>query len=408
MRTTLSLIVVLSSTAVADDWPGFLGPDRNGISRETGLNFDWRSTRPKTVWSVPLGAGFSSLSVVGDRIFTGVKRGERDHIVCVNAKTGETVWTRDAAPSFLDTQGHGGGPRATPTFHAGRIYCLMGGGELVCLKADDGTPVWTNNVFDATGAPRRLDETYYWGMSASPLVFGDVVICQPGGPKGGSVAAFNLSDGKLAWSVGDDPPGYGSPVPFTVAGKPAVLAGTGQGAMAIDPGGKLLWRYAFGNKYNCNCATPVLLEGGRVFLSSAYGTGAVMLQTDGPATPKPVWENKQIQNQFATSVVLDDKIYGCHGDLGATMLRCVDAKTGTVLWTAREPGKCSLIAAEGHLICLSENGVLRSIAANPKAYTVRGELTGLLTRRCWAPPALAGKRLYVRDEKVLLCLDLAR
>src|SRR5262249_59373184 len=134
--------------------------------------------------------------------------------------------------------------------------------------------------------------------------------------------------------------GYASPIAVTIHGKRQVVCYSGQAVMGIEPaGGKLLWRFQWGNRFNCNCATPLVVDN-LVFVSSAYGAGAAAVQIDKDgagfkATKK--WTAKQFQNQFATSVILDGYLYGCHGDLGATMLRCFDLKTGQEQWTSRDP-----------------------------------------------------------------------
>jgi outer membrane protein assembly factor BamB len=390
------------------DWPQFLGPHRNGLSPATGLNVDWKRRTPMTIWRVPLGRGFSSLAVVGDNIYTMANRGRRDFVCCYDAASGSEKWNVDVAPRYLDVQGQGPGPRATPTFEEGRIYCLLPAGDLLCLNADDGSEVWNVNVFNSTGAENH-EGGLYWGLSGSPLIEENLVIIQPGGNNGNSVAAFDKQTGKLVWCSGDDPPGYGAPISVTAAGRRQVICFTGGGVLAMEPSdGEVLWRFPWNNGFFCNCATPLWTDEG-LFISTAYGTGSVLLQIverNGKTATQNRWKGKQLQNQFTTSVVVDGHLYGCHGDIAACMLRCVDLATGKQRWTERAPAKCQLLAAQGHLICLSENGTLRLLEANPKKYMVKGELVSLLGARCWTPPALAGKRLYLRDEQDLVCLDL--
>src|SRR5438105_3726888 len=232
-------------------WPQFLGPRRDGMSRETGLNMDWKKTSPKVLWKVPLGAGFSSMSIVDGRIYTMCQRGSKDIVVCLRASDGKELWTDEVAPTYLDKQKQGPGPRSTPTYHGGKLYCLMPMGELVCLSAD-GKRLWTAHQFKDTGArnPGAVPEFYYWGASLSPLVEGDFVVVQPGGDKKNSVAAYHKDTGKLAWTVGDDPPGYGSPIAVTIDGQRQLIVPTGISVLGIDPAkGTLLWRYAFGNQF---------------------------------------------------------------------------------------------------------------------------------------------------------------
>jgi outer membrane protein assembly factor BamB len=404
------LVVLLGAAAAAagEGWPQFLGPRRDGICCEPGLNADWSARPPAVRWRVALGGGFSSLSFAGQRLFTMHQRGKRDFVVCLDADNGRELWAFDAADSYLDKQRHGWGPRATPTWQAGKLYCLLPRGELYCLSADDGAMLWKVHVLQATAAPDRSDETYYWGMAGSPLVEGDLVVVQPGGEKNNSVAAFHKDTGKLLWTAGSDPPGYGSPIAITAHGRRIIVCTTGQSILGLDAAGRTLWRYPFGNKYNCNCATPLWVDD-VLFVSAAYGTGcaALTLHFDGQNwTVREKWRNKNLQNQFATSAIVAGHVYGCHGDLGAVMLRCLDFHTGEEKWSDRRPGKCSLLAYGDRLVCTSESGTLRLLEANPREYVVKGEITGLLTRRTWPPPAIHQGLLYVRDEKNLFCFDL--
>src|SRR5262249_32285335 len=151
---------------------------------------------------------FSSLSIVDDRIYTMCQRGTRDIVVCLSTSDGKEVWTADIAKTYLDKQKNGPGPRSTPTYHDGKLYCLLPMGELICLSAETGKPLWTANQFKDTGSPNpgAVPEFYYWGASLSPLVEGDLVIVQPGGGKNNSVAAYHKDSGKLVWTVGNDSP----------------------------------------------------------------------------------------------------------------------------------------------------------------------------------------------------------
>ena len=397
----------------ADDpasWAQFLGPRRDGVSRETGLNTDWNAKKPAVVWKAALGRGFSSVAVVGSRVWTMQQRGQRDGVVCLDGQTGKEVWFHDGAASYTDKQKQGPGPRSTPTVHQGKVFCLLPGGELQCLKAADGKLVWKVDIFQAAKTSPRSD-VYYWGMSGSPLVEGDHVIVQPGGTKDNSLAAFHKDTGKLVWGAGSDPAGYSSPIALTAAGKRQIVSFTGQGALGVDPAkGEVLWRYALGNKFDCNCATPLFADN-LLFLSSAYKTGcaAVEIAAEGQKViAKEKWRNGNLLNQFPTSVIVAGHVYGCHGDLGACFAKCIELATGQVKWDDRRPGKCSLLAYDGHIVLVSEQGAIRLIEANPKSYVQKGQIDDLLTYKSWAQPALLEKRLYLRDDKQLVCLDLAK
>ena len=390
-------------------WPQFLGPRRDGISHETGLNVDWEKRPPKVLWDVPIGGGFSSASIVGNRLFTMAQQDGRDIVFCLDARSGEELWRFDTKLAYRDREQQGDGPRATPTWHDGRIYCLMPGSDLYCIEADSGHFVWKTNLYETFDTGDHQEKKYYWGMSGSPLVEGGLVVVQPGGNQGNSLIALDKDTGEPVWSTGDDPPGYGSPIAVTITGRRQIIGTTGSSFLGVNPrDGKILWRFEFGFG-NCNCATPLWIND-RLFVCSAYGVGAALLEIveeDSRWDVRPVWQTKKLQNHFATSMIVDGHIYGCHGDLGATMLRCIDLADGKLKWVEREPGRCCLLAAEGHLICLSETGVLRLLEANPDRYVEKGLIEGLLTRKSWTPPVLVNRRLYVRDQKHLICLDLA-
>jgi outer membrane protein assembly factor BamB len=394
------------------EWGQLLGPQRNGISTETGLRLDWTKHGPKTVWKVPLGSAFSSLAIAGDRLVTMAKRGDRDTIVCLRTDDGKELWAVDAAPTYLDKQRQGAGPRSTPTIAGEFVYCLLPRGDLLCVALKDGKPKWKTNIFEVSGAKERVGETFYWGVSLSPLVEGDLVITQPGGDKNNSVLALNKSDGKKAWSIGSDPAGYGSPIVITVQKRRMIVCPTGKSLLGLDPvKGDLLWRYAFGNRFDATCATPVWAND-LLFVSAAYNTGcaAVEIVAEGDKfTAREKWKNKNLQTLMATSIFHDGYIYGCHGDLGVILMKCVDLQTGDVKWEQRQKdGRFGLIAAEGQLLCLSEQGSVFVVEANPKSFVETGRLDKVLTYKAWAMPALAKKRLYVRDESHLLCLDLSK
>ncbi len=394
--------------AQASDWPQFLGPRRDGSSPETGLKLDWRDKPPAQLWKVEIGGGYSSPIIVGNRIYTMVNRGQRDWAICLDATSGKELWAYDAAPVYLDQQRQGPGPRATPTYDDGVVYCLFPAGEMVALTADNGKPKWKINIVQASGAKDYTQETFFWGLSGSPLVEGNNVIVQPGGNHDNSLVAFDKHSGKKAWGVGNDPPGYGSAIVIEAAGKRQIVACSGQSYFGVSPDGQPLWRFVWGNKYDCNCATPIWTERG-LFVSSAYGAGDSLLDVQaksGQWQVDSVWANKDLQNQFATSMIVDGHVYGCHGDLRTVTFRCVELATGKVKWAERGPGKCNLISNAGHLICLNERGTLSVIKADPAGYQPRGEMTGLLNYKCWTPPALAAGKLYARDEKHLICLDL--
>jgi outer membrane protein assembly factor BamB len=396
-------------------WPYFLGPNRNGIALDKGLNTDWKKTPPQVVWKVPLGDGFSSFSIVGDRAYTMCQRKDRILVVCLDKTNGKELWTTEVAEGYRDTQKQGAGPRSTPAYHDGKLYCLLPMGELICLAAEDGKPIWSANQFKDTGAINFAGEYFYWGVSLSPLVEGNLVIVQPGATKEkskkkNSVAAYHKDTGKLVWTTGDDPMGYSSAIALTIAGHRQLVVPTGQSVLGIEPAtGAILWRYAIGNKSNVNAASPVWSEG-LLCVTSAYGAGCAALEItrEGQSwAVKEKWQDKKgLQALFATPMVVDGYIYGCHGDLSAFMLKCVDLHTGEIKWEERVPNRQWLVAIDGHLLCWSESGSLKLMQMQPRELVVLAELPKLLAPRAWAAPAVADGMLYLRDQRNAMCLDL--
>lgn len=410
---TLSLVphfLLLTAPAWADPWPGFLGPNRDGTVAEKGLSLDWAKAKPKVLWTVPIGSAFSGCAVADGKVFTMTNRGARDVVVCLDAATGRQLWAHDAAARYIDQQGQGPGPRATPTIHDGRVYCALPMGELICLSAADGKPVWTINSLQEVGSANRNSETYYWGLSASPLIEGKLCIVAPGG-NGGAVAAFDIDSGKLVWKCGDGPNAYGSPIAITAAGRRQIVVPTGNAVLGVDPvKGEVLWRYVFGNKFDCTCATPLWAEN-TLFVSAAYRTGAAALEIveqGGRVAVREKWKNLEMQNHFTNSVVIGGKLYGSHGDLGAMMMRCVDLATGKMLWTDRAGGRCWFLVVEGKMLCLNDRGPLRVVNANAARYEQVAEFNTGLTYKAWPAPAISDGRLYVRDQKNLVCVELRR
>lgn len=404
------LLFVGRSSIWADDWPQFLGPHSNGVSSEKGLHWDWKQRPPQQLWKVPLGSGLGGVAVVGDRIYALAQRGDQDGVVCLAAKDGQELWHLDIAPTYVDRQKQGRGPRATPTVHQGKLYCQFANGELACVS-DQGKKLWETDILKETGAPNLSKEIYYWGVSFSPLLEGDLVIVQPGGPKQGSVAAFHKDTGKLVWAAGDDPLGYASPIAVTIADQRQVICPTGSSILGLEPKtGQVLWRFPFGNQFKATGANPVW-TGKALLVSAAYGAGAANLEIVPQGqkwSVQPKWVKKNFQNLMATSIIHDGAVYGCHGDLSAHFLRCLDLETGAVRWEERLNSRHQLLSVDGKLLDWDERGHLNLLDINPKAYTLKAELPKLLTYKCWAVPALADGRLYLRDERQLLCLDLRR
>jgi outer membrane protein assembly factor BamB len=389
-------------------WPQWLGPTRDGISPETGLLPNWHKQLPIIMWKRPIGRGYSSPSINEGRLYLmdSDATSKKERVLCRDADSGKEIWVYAYDVSY---KGQGGypGPRATPAIFAGRVYAVGYNGQLLCLdanaKSGESRLLWKHDLLEEFHA-----NLPGWGVACSPLIESNLVIVQPGGPDA-SIVALDRMTGSLIWKALSDPSGYSSPVATTACGIRQVICFTGKGATGVRASdGTQLWYYSWPTQYDANIATPVV-AGDYVFLSSDYGSGCALLHLAGrwsgvQAEPVYVKRNKLMRNHHMTCVFRDGYLYGC--DSGRGELKCIDLRTGQEKW-ASQIGKHSLIYADGHLIALTESGDLVLVEATPGAFLEKGRMKSLLQGpECWALPALAGGRLFVRDHSQLVCLDL--
>ena len=269
------------------DWPQWRGPNRDGISTETGLLNKWLSGGPPLVWKAKgLGEGYSGFAVVGDRLYTQGQQGNQEFVLAIDTNTGKQVWKTLSGRDFHELRGHG--PRGTPTVDGTRLYAMAADGTLLCLDTATGQRVWGMNVLEKFGS-----HVPGWGISESPLVDGDRVIVTPGAP-GASVVALEKTKGDLLWKSQSDPVGYSSPMAYDSGGSRQVVVFTAKGALGLAmKSGELQWRYDKVANNIANIATPIVYDG-HIFLSSDYGTGCALLKLTPGASE--VYFNRDMRN----------------------------------------------------------------------------------------------------------------
>jgi len=388
------------SLAVANPaWPSWRGPLRDGVARETGLLLDWPSQGPPVVWKAPAGTGYSSMAVANGRLVTMLRRGDEEQIVCLDARTGEPRWVYGYPIQY--SNGYGGGPRSTPAIDGDRVYAVGATGIFSCIDAQTGKKIWNHDLLGEFNAPNLQ-----WGVSFSPLVDGNLVYAIPGGPSGNSLAAFDKGDGHLVWHRGDDPAGYGSPILSSAAGTRQLLCFTGTALVSANPQtGQILWRFPWKTDHLANIATP-LVRGDYVFISSGYGKGCALLKiaaAGGKLEAQPVYQTNEFRDHHSGSVYWNEHIYG----FDEHRLTCLDFRDGTVRWQKSGLGQGTLLAADGHLVVLGENGKLVVVEANPEKYREKASFK-FSSQRCWSVPVIADGKLYVRDEEKIVCYDLRK
>jgi outer membrane protein assembly factor BamB len=408
MRRQLTLaalcaIAVVSLSAQAPspgDWPQWRGPNRDGLSSETGLAQEWPAKGPSVVWKITgLGAGYGTVAVSGARIFVQGLRGRETMVHSLNRQDGTYAWSKSLGRGGDNDRGPG--PRGTPTIDGDRLYVLTESGDLWCLK-QDGTEVWHRNIlkdFSGSNIP--------WLISESPLVDGDRVVVTPGGRNAGVVALDKMT-GKTIWTSKElnDDAGYASVVVVDVEGIRAYTTITAEAAVGVRASdGKLMWRYPAPANRTANIATPVV-QGSRVFYTSDYGTGAGLVTLraqNGELTSTQSYFTNDMQNHHGGVVLIDGTIYG----FSNSILTAIDFATGKTLWRDRSVGKGSVTYADHRLYLLSENNVVGLAEVSPQGYREKGRFeiadTGLPS---WTHPVVSGGRLYLRNQNYLAAYDI--
>ncbi|MGE3806282.1 MAG: PQQ-binding-like beta-propeller repeat protein [Gemmataceae bacterium] len=392
------------SVSVADDWPQILGPARNGISGESGLITTWPKDGAKILWNKDVGAGYSGPVVVGDQLILFQRVGADEVIESLDPATGKRKWKTAYACDYQDMYGKGDGPRSTPVVAGERIYTLGAGGDLTALKLADGAKVWQRNILKDYKVRQN-----FFGVGTTPIVEDGLVIVNVGG-KGAGIVAFDAATGAEKWKATDDGASYSSPVAATIGGERLVFVFTRQGLVALDPKtGKVRFSKFWRSRQDAsvNAAAPTVW-GDLVFVTTSYRTGGLLLKVTKEGAEE-VWKNDEsLSAHYNTPILKDGYLYGIDGrqETGAR-LRCIDFKTGKEQWTKEGFGCASMILAGTHIYALTEAGELVCFEASPKAYreTARAEVLG---KPCRAEIALAGGRLFARDNDKLVCISLKK
>lgn len=388
-------VSVQAAAQAAADWPQWRGANRDGISKDTGLLKQWPADGPPLVWKAKgAGGGYSSFAVSDGRLYTMGLRGDREYVIAFDTATGKEVWATAHGGAFRNDRGDG--PRGTPTVDGDRVYALGGDGDLSAIDARSGKVIWSQNVLQKFGGSNIT-----WGISESPLVIGEKLLVNAGGPNA-SIVALNKKDGSVIWKSQSDRAGYSSAVPVQIGNTTQVVFFTHSRAVGLDlKDGKLLWEYGRPANNVANAATPIV-RGNRVFISSDYGTGGGVVEIKG-ANATEVYFTKDMRNHHSSSVLIGDYLYGFSGGI----LTAMKFDTGEVAWKDRSVGKGSIVFADGHLYALSENGVVGLVEATPTGYKEKGRFRiqqdSLPT---WAHPVVTGGRMYLRDQDTIYAYDV--
>ena len=394
---------VVPAAARESDWPQFLGPNRNGVYAGPAISDSWPASGPPLLWRKPVGEGFSGPVVQDGRLVLFHRLESRERVECLDVRTGRTLWQFAYPTDYRDDFGFDAGPRATPSVWKGKVYTFGAQGVLHCLDLESGRKVWSLKTHEKFGVRKG-----FFGAACSPLVEDGRLFLNVGGRGQTGLVAFDARTGKVLWTATDDEASYSSPAMASLGGRRQVLFFTRAGLVSADPeSGKILFRFRWRarSRASVNAATP-LAAGPSIFLSASYGTGAVQLRVEGSEL-ETVWtSDESLSNRYSTSVIRGDHLYGFHGrqEYGQS-LRCVALQTGRVLWSRDGFGAGTVSLAGDRLLVLKENGELLVVSASPRAFRLiaKARVLGPTVR---AYPALAGGRLFARNQKELVAVDL--
>jgi outer membrane protein assembly factor BamB len=400
----LSLGLLCASTTLADDWPQWRGPRRDGISTETGLLQEWPEGGPALRWkATDIGTGYSSPIIVGGRVYVQTTRDEAEFCLALDEQSGQKIWEVPIGTVGKNLGPQYPGTRGTPTFDIGSLYCLASGGELVCLDSTGGELKWKRNLKeDFSGKVGN------WAYSESVLIDGDTLVCTPGGETA-TLAALNKHTGEPIWqsAVPDgDVADYASIMIVETPVKQYVQF-LRKGLVGVDAAsGKFLWRYTQTSDQGANILTPVV-EGNRVFSAgSRSGGGLVELLAEGDGVAaKDVYFDPKLAASIGGVVLIDGALYGT-----GKVMYCADFATGEVLWTDRALGTASICFADGRLYVRGHTeGDVALVEASKSGYNEKGRFTppDRSDTRAWPHPVVANGGLYLRDWETLQCYEVA-
>ena len=434
----LSIFLLLSLLSVVcaegSDWPNFLGPNQNGKSPEEIDIAPWPGAGPRVVWHADTGTSYGAPTVTNGKLFIFARHRDMARLSCLDSKTGTERWRFEYPTDYEDMYGYNNGPRCCPVVDEERVYIFGAEGMLHCVNAFDGALLWK---VDTTARFHVVQN--FFGVASAPVVEGELLIVQIGGsppgspkniwgangkpkPNGSGIVAFDKHTGEVVYQIADELASYASPIIATIKGRRWGLAFLRGGLLGFEPAtGTMDFHYPWRHPKieSVNASSPVIAEE-LVFISESYGIGSSVIQVY-PGGYRVVWKDnprrreKAMELHWNTAIHHEGYLYACSGQRSnGAELRCVEFKTGKVMWRQRVDERASLLWVNDYCIYLGEFGRLMLLKCTPEKLEIvsqtvpmDGNGKALIQYPAWAAPVLADGLLYVRGKDRLVCFALA-
>jgi outer membrane protein assembly factor BamB len=395
MLTCLSVLILVNTTALASDWPCFMGPSGDGTSSETGIGKDWKLHPPKKIWETKMNDdGYAGAAIADGKVFIVDHKDSKDVVRALDFATGNDVWEYPYADAAKPSYGFA---RSTPAISEGRVYTLSLKGRVHCLDAKKGKKVWERNICRDFAEGKETKE-----YTPSPFIDGNRLILVPGGKTAG-VVALDKATGETIWQNGSDDPGCATPMRATLNGKPQYIVFSANQLAGLDVDtGAILWSVPWITQYGINAAQPIVI-GDRIFITSSYGVGCALVEVTRTGA-NFAWKNKEMMAIFSSPLYRGGYVYGVTDPTREMM--CMDPASGAVKWRQKGLMRGAAVFLDGVILDLDgERGELVMIRPNPERYEEIGRAK-LLSGPCYTPPAVSDGKIVVRNKKKIACFAL--
>jgi outer membrane protein assembly factor BamB len=404
----LAVMMVLlgaSSSAQAADWSSWRGPNDDFTVDAKNLADKWPDDGPPRLWQRDLGAGYSAIAAVGNRLYTMYRDGDYDVVTALEARTGDTVWEHryEAKPHKDQKLDFGVGPNSTPLVLEDRVITIGFTSKMRCINKTDGKLIWSKDLVEDFGG--KVQE---FGYAASPILYKGDVIALTGGEKHGAIA-LNPRNGALVWGGEPADISYATPVMINVDGQDQMVVMSSTEVLGMDPTkGTILWRHPCENRYKNNATDPIWHAGKNLLWVATQLDGATrvlkLTQTGGKTNVEQVWFNDKVKIFHWNAVLIDDHVYASIGS-NVTMVAAVDITTGEIEWRERGFHKALCLYADDKLIFLDENGQLVLAKVSPEGMKILSQAQ-MTEKVSWTTPTLVDRTLYIRDKNTIMALNV--